>query len=293
MGTSTLDARGVRPKTSPVHAPLSRFAALTVSIALSALAGCGPEMETVSLHFLPRVGGEPFACGRTYPGVGSSGTDYTALDFRFYAHDVRLVTREGEEVPVELSLITGFSDGEVVLLDFETGGDCDGGNAPTNFVIEGTVPVGDYVGVRFALGVPVARNHLDNATAPSPLNLSSMYWGWMDGYKFIRVEGRTTGLPGGTVLHVGSTGCSGSAPEGTRVCTNTNLGSVEIMSDSFDPLGDVIVADLGALYGPLDMDVDEGGNPGCMSSPDDPECAELLPALGVGGEQRLFAIEHP
>jgi uncharacterized repeat protein (TIGR04052 family) len=249
-------------------------------------------MQTVALRFEPRVGSEPFACGRTYAGIGSTGTDYTALDFRFYAHDVRLLTREGDEVAVELSPISGFADDEVVLLDFETGGDCDGGNAPTNFVIEGSVPPGDYVGVRFALGVPIARNHLDNATAPAPLNLSSMYWGWMDGYKFIRVEGRTTGLPGGTVIHVGSTGCTGSAPEGTRVCGNTNVGAIEVTSDSFDPASDVIVADLGALYASLDMDVDEGGNPGCMSSPDDPECAELLPALGIGGEQRLFSIEH-
>lgn len=265
--------------------------ALLLSSAL--LGACGPEMQTVSLRFEPRVGSEPFACGRTYAGVGSTGTDYTALDFRLYAHDVRLLGRDGVEVPVTLSPITGFSDGEVVLLDFETGGDCDGGNAPTNFVIEGSVPPGDYVGVRFVLGVPVARNHLDNATAPAPLNLSSMYWGWMDGYKFIRVEGRTTGLPTGTVLHVGSTGCTGSATEGTRVCSNTNLGEVEVTSDAFDPETDVIVADLGALYAPLDMDVDGGGNPGCMSSPDDPECAELLPALGIGGAQRLFSIEHP
>lgn len=288
LGTSALDARGMWPKTTAVRiAPLS---AALASLALL-LTACGPE--TVTLQFSPRVGDEPFACGRTYTGFGSSGTDYTALDFRFYAHDVRLVTRSGEEVEVALTPIPGFSDGEVVLLDFETGGDCDGGNAPTNFAIEGTAPAGDYVGVRFTLGVPVARNHLDSATAPAPLNLSSMFWGWMDGYKFIRVEGRTTGLPGGTVLHVGSTGCTGSAPEGTRVCATTNLGTIEVTSDSFDPASDVIVADLAALYATLDLDVDGGGNPGCMSSPDDPECAVLLPALGIGGAQRLFSIEHP
>lgn len=266
----------------------STLRALLLPLAF-ALVSCGPATEQVTIRFVGQVGAEPFECGRTYTGVGTSATDYTALDFRFFIHDVRLVDRAGLEVPLDMIGDGVFSDGEVALLDFETGGLCDGGNAPTNFEVRGTVPPGDYVGVRFALGVPIARNHLDSATAPAPLNISSMFWGWMDGYKFIRVEGRTTGLPGGTLFHLGSTGCSGSAVMGTRVCTSPNLGSIELRD--FDPTTDVIVADLAAMYAGLDLDVDGGRNPGCMSAVDDPECAVLLPAVGVGGPQSLFRVE--
>jgi hypothetical protein len=116
----------------------------------------------------------------------------------------------------------------------------------------------------------------------------------MDGYKFIRVEGRTTGLPGGTLFHLGSTGCTGSATMGTRVCSNPNLGQIDLMgAEGFDPTRDLIVADLASMYASMDLDVDGGRNPGCMSAVDDPECAILLPAVGVGvGVQSLFAIER-
>lgn len=258
------------------------------------LGSCDAGRSPMTLRFAGRVGAEPFECGRVYSGVGSSGTDFTALDFRVYVHDIRLVAADGTETPFDLANDGVFSDGEVALLDFESGGLCDGGNAPTNTELHGFAPPGEYVGVRFTLGVPIARNHLDSATAPAPLNFSSMYWGWMDGYKFIRVEGRTTGLPGGTLFHLGSTGCTGSATMGTRVCSNPNLGQIDLMgAEGFDPTRDLIVADLASMYASMDLDVDGGRNPGCMSAVDDPECAILLPAVGVGvGVQSLFAIER-
>lgn len=253
------------------------------------LTACGPSLDPVTIHFAGRVGAEPFECGRTYAGVGTSASDYTAQDLRFYVHDVRLVRADGTEAPVQLDADGVFSDGEVALLDFEDGGECDGGNLPTNTELHGLVEPGEWVGVRFRLGVPLARNHLDSATAPAPLNLSSMFWGWMDGYKFLRVEGRSTGLPGGTLFHLGSTGCSGDARMGTRVCGSPNLG--EIALDGFDPATDQIVADLASMYAAMDLDVDGGGNPGCMSAPGDPECAVLFAAVGVGGSQTLFRVE--
>lgn len=255
------------------------------------LTACGPALEPVTIRFDGRVGAEPFECGRTYAGLGTSGTDYTALDFRFYVHDVRLVRADGTEAEVQLDADGVFSDGEVALIDFEDGGECDGGNAPTNVELRGRVEPGEWVGVRFTLGVPAARNHLDSATAPAPLNLTSMFWGWMDGYKFLRVEGRSTGLPGGTIFHLGSTACSGDARMGTRVCTNVNHGEIAL-EGAFDPSGDVIVADLAAMYAGMDLDADGGGNPGCMSAVGDPECAVLFRAVGVGGAQSLFRVER-
>ena len=118
-----------------------------------------------------------------------------------------------------------------------------------------------------------------------------MYWSWQDGYKHVRIEGSTTGQPS-WLLHVGSTDCSGDARMGTRVCNNTNLASVVLAS--FDPERDVIVADLAALFADLDLDVDGGGAPGCMSSASDPECATIFGALGVSSSetQTFFRVEE-
>lgn len=258
------------------------------------LSACGPAPgRAVAITFRGEVGGAPFECGTVYPGVGSTGTSFTAMDMRFYVHDVRVVTDTGE-VPVALDDDGIWQDGDVALLDFETGGACDGGNAPTNFVVRGTVPTetGTIVGVRFVLGVPAERNHLDSASQPSPLNLSSLFWGWNGGYKFLRVEGRSTGMPGGVAFHLGATGCSGSAMAGTRVCTNANRP--EIALDL--PIGEtvessVVVADLADLFAAVDLDVDAGGIPGCLSDEDDPDCAAYFAGVGLGGTQTFFHVE--
>ncbi len=259
------------------------FAALATS--------CGsPATQHVSIAFEGLVGGAAFSCGGVYPNIGTSGTSLTALDLRLYVHEVALITSDGRTVPVALDQDGIWQNGDVALLDFENGDGCEGGNAPMNRAVSGTVP-GDgatYTGVSFRLGVPEERNHLDADTQPSPLNLSSLFWGWNDGYKFLRIEGRTTGQPAGFRLHVGATGCTGDAPSGTRVCANGNRP--EIVLDGFDLASDAVVLDLGDLFSTSDLDVDGGGAPGCMADADDPECPIMLAAIGIGGTQLAFHV---
>jgi uncharacterized repeat protein (TIGR04052 family) len=94
---------------------------------------------------------------------------------------------------------------------------CSNGTTATNDKIVGTVPTGKYRGIVFKLGVPFELNHTDIATAPAPLNLSSMYWSWNMGRLFLSLmnsaeTSTTTSFE--TVLHVGSTGCMGDAQAG-------------------------------------------------------------------------------
>ncbi|WP_371441460.1 MbnP family protein [Methylosinus sp. R-45379] len=59
----------------------------------------------------------------------------------------------------------------------------------------GGVPAGKYKGLVFTVGVPslakdaqgndVALNHSNLATAPAPLDVQGMNWGWQAGRKFI------------------------------------------------------------------------------------------------------------
>ena len=70
------------------------------------------------------------------------------------------------------------------------------------------MPAGNYTGVRFEVGLPFDKNHAEVTLQPSPLNLSRMFWNWNAGYKFMRLDIRSTGQPRGWLVHLGSTGCT-------------------------------------------------------------------------------------
>lgn len=273
----------------------ARLGAVLGAVALGACAPSAAAVRPISLAFRGEVGGEPFVCGAAYDGVGTSGTTFTARDFRFYVHDVRVVTSDGVEVPVALDDDGVWQDGDVALLDFEAGVGCDGGNAPTNVLVRGTIPAatGAVTGVRFVVGVPEGRNHLDAATQPSPLNVTSMFWGWMDGYKYALVAGETTGQPLGMLFQLGATGCAGDARMGTRICANGNRPEIAIDGVSEDALeSGVIVADAAAIFATTNLDVDGGDAAGCMSLESDPECETMFAQIGLRGDaQRVFHFE--
>jgi len=242
----------------------------------NALDGCA-ELP-VEIQFKGMVGSEEFACGTAYSGVGTGDSQIVPSDFRLYVSNVRLVPRTGDEVPVTLEQDGIWQFQNIALLDFEDGsGPCANGNTATNAVIKGTVPSGVYTGVKFDLGLPFDLNHGNASTAPSPLNFSAMFWNWQDGYKFVRVD---------TVddkyrIHLGSTGCTGaSASQPPTDCSARNVGAVSL--DGFNPTHSVIGADLKLLLATSNIDVNEAGTPpGCMSSPDDAECAALLSRFGL------------
>ena len=83
----------------------------------------------------------------------------------------------------------------MTLIDLENGtGACaTDGDKATNTVIRGTVPDGDYVGIRMYLGVPFALNHTDIVGAPRPLDLAAMSWSWQYGPQVREDRGRRPG----------------------------------------------------------------------------------------------------
>ncbi|MCB9594147.1 MAG: metallo-mystery pair system four-Cys motif protein [Sandaracinaceae bacterium] len=276
--------------------PLRPALILLVASLATACNGGAP----VTLTFAGLVGGQPAACGTTYSGVGSTATDLELEDFRLYVHDVRLVTESGEEVAVTLDDDDWQVD-DIALLDFEDGtAGCESGNPGTNATVRGTVPDGSgpFVGVRFRLGVPFDRNHADASTAPAPLSFGSMFWSWNLGYKFLRVDARTTGLPEGWLLHLGSTGCEGDGRGNVSGCAADNIVDVELTG--FDPASDTIAVDLADVLSGADLDVNAGGAPGCQSGVDDTDCGPVFDGLGLSfagtppsGPQRLFSIRAP
>jgi uncharacterized repeat protein (TIGR04052 family) len=273
------------------------------------LTACGPmssmpddgaghtHADVTQLTFKAKVGAQDFACGQTF-SIGTPATQYRPRDFRLYVHDVVLTTEEGVDVPFTLTDDGTFQRAGVALLDFENKtGDCTAGTEATNTVLKGQAKGGHYEKLSFTVGVPFDQNHQDAAAAAAPLNSTAMFWNWNGGYKFVRIDGLTTGLPMGHNLHLGSTGCmAGATPNSVASCANANRPRVTL---SFNPeLGRAVVLDLARLFEGSNLDTNTAMTaPGCMSGATDPECAPIFQKFGLpfggaaAGTQSVFSVE--
>jgi uncharacterized repeat protein (TIGR04052 family) len=252
--------------------------------------------QQVAVRFQAMVGQEKLACGRTYTGIGTTKSTLSPRDFRFYVHNVALIDDSGKSVPVQLAQDGKWQLDDVALLDFEnaTGG-CVNGTPDTNDRVIGTVPAGHYKGLHFTLGVPFNKNHTDLTTMPSPLNLTALAWVWNAGRKFARLDFSSTGMPRGFAIHLGSTGCT---PNDVKTappvqCSEPNRPEIEFTA--FDVQNDLVVADLAALLQDTNIDTNqEKTAAGCMSSPQDGDCAGIFANLGLpfagkpAGKQSFF-----
>lgn len=280
--------------------------------------------HTYTLNFAAVLGDKPLACGHSYENVGSENTAITVQDARLYVSNVNLLTAAGEKVPLGLEQDGLWQHDDVALLDFEDAtGHCQTvGTQETNTQVIGDAPAGDYVGVSFDVGVPFALNHQDATTAPSPLNLSAMFWSWQGGYKFVRVElvrqgapetgdgadevaasagaqGHASGGMGLWPIHIGSTGCASPAPviAPTDACSRPNVASVRL--EPFDATQDTITFDAAGLVDGVDVSKSlELAPPGCMSGFDDPDCLHVFENMGISledgqaqeGAQNIFRV---
>jgi uncharacterized repeat protein (TIGR04052 family) len=263
------------------------------------LEGC--DLLEVNLRFRAQVGDEPFACGQTYDGVGTSNSTWLPADLRFYIHGLRLVRADRSEVPVRLTQDGPWQNGDTALLDFEDRTPpCNNGTSVVNDIVRGLAPPGEYTGVRFVLGVPFDENHQDASAAASPLNQTSMFWGWRGGYKFLRVDSFVV-LDGEFPefrIHLGSTGCRYGRPLEVAGCVWPNRA--DVLLNDFDLERDVVVADLAAVLADSDLlsNVPETA-PGCMSDFGDTDCEPVFRNLGIDFDdgyptpntQRFFRVE--
>jgi len=261
----------------------------------NALEGC--QFMPVTLQFRANVGSQPFVCGNIYHNVGTTNADIVPADFRFYVFNIRLVTTDGKEVALQLDQDHLWQLDNIALLDFENKvPPCNDGTSQTNSVVHGKIAPGDYTGIRFTLGVPFERDHADASVAPSPLNISGLFWSWQDGYKFLRIDTAFDNVR----VHLGSTECMlGSRPNIVTSCGRPNLGEVQLTG--FNPASSVIVADLAALLADSDINSNQPNTaPGCQSDPDDEDCAPIFKNLGVNFDdgspnptsQKFFRVEQ-
>lgn len=267
--------------------------------------------QAVSLNFEGALGSDPLSCSAESE-VGTETSTAVLADARMYISGVELKAQGGDWVTVHLDADGTWQRAQVALLDFEnkTGKCEDSGSSDTNLKVTGTVPAGDYEAVRFNIGVPTALNHLDANTSPAPFNAEGLYWTWLTGYKYLRVDWmvQSGSTPGGQPLyerwniHLGATGCENA--EGSRTsapdtaCSHPNMPVVEL--DEFNPEADVIVFDATKLVEGSDVTSNlEDTPPGCMSGANDTDCEEVFDALGVDfatgqstGTQTVFSVRQ-
>ncbi len=247
-------------------------------------AGCTRNIA-VTIPFVATIHGQPFSCARAADG-------FMPFDLRFYVHAVELIDAAGSAVPLRLTNDGIWQKDGVALLDFEDGsGSCSDGTTGTHTILSGNAVDGEYVGLRFIVGVPFDRNHADPATADPPLNFGRMHWGWQGGYKFFRFEG--DGPQGAVRVHLGSTGCEGTIGNITR-CQRPDRAPVRI--DGFTPGRNRVALELAAL-----LPAGNGGRPAapplsCMSERGDEGCRAAFAAFGLDldtglphGTQELFS----
>jgi uncharacterized repeat protein (TIGR04052 family) len=268
-------------------------------VVLLALAGCGGSGATYSVTFVPLVAGAPFSCTQTYPNIGTSMTTMTPQDFRMYVHDVQLVRTSGETVPLVLKADGVWQSDNIALLDFEDGtGTCMTNSPQTNFTVTGTAAEhSDYTGVQFTVGLPADQDHLNAATAMAPLNEPAMWWSWVGGYRYLRIDVAST-VNSAWFFHLGAEACTG-ASNTAITCKYPDLPIIAL--NGFQKNATKVSLDLATLFADSNLDAqpDPMVDPvtGCMSSTADPECPPLFAKLGLafesndpGPAQTFFAV---
>jgi uncharacterized repeat protein (TIGR04052 family) len=264
----------------------------------------------VTLDFAAIAGDSLVKCGTQLTGLGTTGVTADVRDLRFYVTNLALVNAKGEAVPVTLDanawqLTQGGES--VALVDLEDGsGACAtaSNTADMHTAITGTVPAGNYVGLKASMGVPETLNHSAITGGAAPLDIAAMAWSWQSGRKFAKIELNPVGgitkaasgtTPASTIstfnFHLGSTGCSAKTDAagglvldaaGNTVYTCTNPNVMDFKLDSFNPSSQKVVLDLAQLFSTTNLTQENGGAAGCMSGATDPECPVMFTELQVG-----------
>ena len=254
-----------------------------IAVALLAAACGGSDTQKVTVNFKGMVGSQAFSCTQTYAALGTAGTTWTPEDFRLYVHNFRLVDAGGKEYAVTLDNDGVWQDGTVALLDFEDRtGTCQNGTPETNFKVTRTADSGSNTGLKFTIGVPDSENHLQVDSQKSPLNVSTLYWSWTSGYKFLDIDGSF-------LFHLGSAGCTANdandPTKGFSTCSEPNRP--EIALSSFDVSKNTVILDVKSLF--AQSDLTQGGMMGgCMSMIGDAACTGVMSTIGLSSSAQTF-----
>ena len=274
-----------KKKTTPLERSAKRPASgiLLVTI-LIVCAACSAKSVPVHIEFAPAWAGQSVQCG---------SAELSLTDLRFYVSNVALIDSRGNEHSVSLTPDERWQQQGVALIDLENGiSTCSNGTPDIRASIQGTVSAGDFVGVKFTIGVPFEMNHANPLLAQPPLDDAAMHWHWRSGYKFLRAGVARDAAS--FWIHLGSTGCEGTI-HNISGCNSPNRVEVELADFSVET--DLIAVDLSELFRGINLE--NGTRNDCSSSPAELACAIPFAALGLSFDdtsepqpQRVFQVRH-
>jgi uncharacterized repeat protein (TIGR04052 family) len=247
------------------------------SILLFLLIGCSDKKQTNHLSFNPVFEKEAVSCQSK---IENGNDSWHINQFQFYISDVELQDEKGVWTTWQMQ-VTPFQHDNVSLV----GQHCSDDNSG-NWQIAFSQPINidHYTNIRFSLGVPFEKNHLNPLKQETPLNYSSMFWVWQTGHKFLRLE--MSSAKSNWLFHLGSTGCSAAsalrAP--SEECLYPNLININLpLSQSVD-----MKIDLSKLFEGLILSEETM----CQSEHDNEACQQLFKNLGhsKGIHQKVFEI---
>jgi hypothetical protein len=175
--------------------------------------GTAQETTNLNVTFTASMGAAPFQMQKDYPYCDGRAIKFTTFDF--FVSDIVLLKSNTEETPV-----TQLIDVDFISLSFS---DEAGAIAGQTISIQG-VPVGNYTGVRFGLGVASDLNRTKPVDygSSSPLSNSSFYWDGWSSYIFAKMEGFADMNNDGTITQ------GGADSEGFTYHTGTDAVYAEV-----------------------------------------------------------------
>jgi hypothetical protein len=144
-----------------------------------------PNLGTVDLEFENVAGSTTVQLNSTTPYTTAAGDQFTITALRYYISNIKFKKTDGTEFvqPESYYLVDQAIE------------------SSRKFSIP-NVPIGDYNGITFTVGVDSARNVSGAQTGA--LSPSDMFWTWNSGYIYTKLEGRSTQAGTGSIIfHIG------------------------------------------------------------------------------------------
>jgi len=211
-------------------------------------------------------------------GFKNNGLNWQITQLQYFISDIQLQGTNGSWRNISLRSTPQQGDNVALL-----GMHCEE-KSPAQWKVEflDTVNLKDYHAIRFSLGVPFDKNHLNPLTQPSPLNDSSMFWVWQTGHKFLRLELESEQKS--WVFHLGSTGCKSPSVMRSpkQACLYPNLITYELPLISNE-----LVFDLSNLLSGIELTTKNS----CQSAHNDENCSLLFQNLGSTQENTVFRVQ--
>jgi uncharacterized repeat protein (TIGR04052 family) len=250
----------------------------TVGLILMVMTACSPnknQQASSAITFVPTFSKQSLHCDTR---IKINQQTWSINELAFFVSELSIIDKQ---TSYPLTLVDNTWQSQNLAL-IRQSGECEASrtNLQVVFNFPGDAALlsmqSDDLKLGFTLGLPFDINHQNPVVQSSPLNDSSMFWAWRNGYKFLRWDMQNEKGDAWS-FHLGSVGCESAAMvrAPANECQFPNRVAFAIPFDvSRMQDGEFSVeVDLAMILG----QIEPSRSASCMfSSIDDQTCVELL-----------------